>query len=90
MATFAAETTEGLPDGVGPATSRGLVRGDLRSPPNRREQETRAERIMFAFLDQVGGGFFSQLRTAIRVNPQSSFISFRSFLSGGAQPKYVS
>ncbi len=39
----AAETTAGLPDGVGPATSRGLVREDLRSRGCGRGQETITE-----------------------------------------------
>ena len=41
----------------------------------------------FVILDQIGGGFLSQLRMAMRVNPQSSSMRSLSFCSGGDQPK---
>ena len=40
--------------------------------------------VAFVFLDQVGGGLLSQLRMAMRVNPQSSSVS--SFPSVQAEP----
>ena len=43
--------------------------------------------VAFALLDQVDGRLLSQLRMAIRVNPQGASMRFSSFLSGGAQPK---
>jgi len=38
-------------------------------------------------FDQVAGGFFNQLRKAIRVRPQSSSCNSRSFHQGGSHPK---
>jgi len=46
--------------------------------------------VAVVFLDYGGGGFLSQLRMAMRVNPQSSSMRSFSFCSGGAQPKSVS
>ena len=43
--------------------------------------------VAFVFLDQVDAGFLSQLRMAMRVNPQSSSMRSISLCSGGAQPK---
>ena len=67
-------------DGSKPARSTNPF---VRPPPFRLNTSF----VASVFLDQVGGGFLSQLRVAIRVNPQSSSMSSFSFCSGGAQPK---